>query len=429
MSSRTLHLIVGIALTGSATAVPLQDEGETKDALFLDISIDAAMAKAKESDKLLLLAWMKTWEPESKKLDQFTWADPAVRVWVREHTVPVQIDGEADLALPAKFRITSYPTTLIMRNDGVEAARLIGYLDPQEFVLEAEVAMAGRVGATLTEAPDGELANDPMSWIAFANTISGDKSRATEVVEAYLWALDNGEEHQPGFRAAYLEFLLKRIAAYKHKTLLAKRALVERRDAITEAMLSGAASAVQAREIGRFNYWLRQEDQGISLFRQLKSAGDARKEIRAAFFEEVLPTLAAYKLYDAILEEGADVQARLRQQAEEYLLLASSPTANISKVHEQRTKFVSDCADFYEALLATGHGEDAEAVKEILIETVPTGRSFAQLMQKAGRLEQFKLVQALGEEAMERLPEGRTRLVETALRNYSTKAGKIQLKR
>ena len=198
---------------------------------------------------------------------------------------------------------------------------------------------------------------------------------------------------------------------------------------IAQAMLAGTAPPVYAHELARFNYWLRREDQALALFRELRAAGDARSEIRAQLFGEILPILCAHELYDQIMQEAGDIQARLQQQAEAYLEFSSSPTANPSRVQKLRKKFVTDCASFYETLLATGRGEDAESVKALLTTTVPTARSYALLIQKAGRLELFKLAQAIGDEAMEELPEGRTRPVETALRNYTQKAGKIKLKR
>lgn len=420
-------LLLGAALLPSAS---VRATPPVADAPFLDLSIDAAMERAREENKLLMIFWSVDWEPECRRLGT-TWRDADVRAWCAERTVAIEVDGENDLTLPSRFNVKIYPTVLFVRPDGQEAARIVGYRGPQEFLRTAHAELEGREKGA--QRPEGERAQDPMAWIAFANTIFKDPRHATEACQAYLWALDNGEEYEPGFRRQYFEFLVQRIASLKSKTEIARGALLDRRNEVARAMIQGEADDAAPGELVSLNYWSRRPTNSLLVYDQLAGRGERQEALRAGLFELILEDLAAQRRYDDILAGIGDPLAHVQRLADEYAKRAEeasseegeggegADTEDLIEVQEARTRLVTHAINVYEALLASGRGADAAKVFDVLAGQVTTGHTFALAMQRASRLELWDLVDGLAERGRQVLTResGLDRL-ETAYRNHAS---------
>ena len=64
-----------------------------------------------------------------KQLDRTTWKDQRVRDWLSSEAVCLKVDAEKDVSVAEKYRINVYPTVLLLRPDGTEIDRLVGYRD------------------------------------------------------------------------------------------------------------------------------------------------------------------------------------------------------------------------------------------------------------------------------------------------------------
>ena len=63
-------------------------------------------------------------------MDSGTLSDAKVDAFVREHYVAVRIEKEHQTAAFDRLHIKDFPSTILLRPDGTEVARLPGYLAP-----------------------------------------------------------------------------------------------------------------------------------------------------------------------------------------------------------------------------------------------------------------------------------------------------------
>ena len=76
-------------------------------------------------------------------MDSGTLSDATVDAFVRERFIAVRIEKEHQQAAFESLNIKDFPSTLLLRPDRTEVARLPGVLSPQEFV-EKVGAAAGK---------------------------------------------------------------------------------------------------------------------------------------------------------------------------------------------------------------------------------------------------------------------------------------------
>lgn len=76
-------------------------------------------------------------------MDSRTLSDAKVDAFVRENFVAVRIEKENQPAAFESLRVKSFPSTILLRPDRTEVARIPGDLSPDEFVEKVKAA-AGR---------------------------------------------------------------------------------------------------------------------------------------------------------------------------------------------------------------------------------------------------------------------------------------------
>ena len=144
------------------------DEG-----LFRDLSLDRARQTAAEGGKrFVLVDFYTVWCGPCKKLDETTWKDQDVRDWLSKEAVCLKVDAEKDEPLAGKYRINVYPTVLLLRPDGTEIDRLVGYRDAKTFLADAREALAGNDSLTRARKKlEGANANDPMLRMSYGDAL------------------------------------------------------------------------------------------------------------------------------------------------------------------------------------------------------------------------------------------------------------------
>lgn len=55
-----------------------------------------------------------------------------------------KVNAEKDTVTAARYRVKSYPTIMVLKNDGSEIDRVVGYYHPREFMDQVEDYLAGR---------------------------------------------------------------------------------------------------------------------------------------------------------------------------------------------------------------------------------------------------------------------------------------------
>src|SRR5258708_1224581 len=107
---------------------------------FSDLSFDAASKKAAQSGKIVFVDFYTTWCGPCRLLDKRTWTDAAVIQALEQKTVALRLDAEKETELAARYRIEAYPTVVLIKPDGTELDRLVGYRDPKTFLVDFTAA-------------------------------------------------------------------------------------------------------------------------------------------------------------------------------------------------------------------------------------------------------------------------------------------------
>lgn len=85
-----------------------------------------AKNQAKESNKRMFLDFETTWCGPCKTMDQWVYTADTV-INALKNLVPVKIDGDENKELVKKYKVTGYPTLIVLNLDGTEKARAVGY--------------------------------------------------------------------------------------------------------------------------------------------------------------------------------------------------------------------------------------------------------------------------------------------------------------
>src|SRR5580658_8830436 len=111
---------------------------------FADLSFEAASKHASQTGKIVLVDFYTTWCGPCKMLDKNTWTDAAVIQLLEQKTVALRIDAEKEAALSKRYKIEAYPSVLLIKPDGTEIDRLVGYKEPKAFMEDFNAALAGK---------------------------------------------------------------------------------------------------------------------------------------------------------------------------------------------------------------------------------------------------------------------------------------------
>src|SRR5271157_5805856 len=131
---------------------------------FSDLTFDAASKKAGQTGKIVLVDFYTTWCAPCKLLEKNTLTDAEVIKVLEQKTVALRLDAEKETNLAKLYKIDTYPSVLLVKPDGTELDRLVGYRDAKTFLADFNASLSGR--DSLTRAKEELTAagtNDPMA--------------------------------------------------------------------------------------------------------------------------------------------------------------------------------------------------------------------------------------------------------------------------
>lgn len=98
-------------------------------------SYDQMLARAKQENKYIFIDFFTTWCGPCKRMDEKTFTDAKVQDLLNS-MIAADWDAEKDpwIDLAKKYRVSAYPTLIVIGPDGKEVDRHLGYLDPAEFI-------------------------------------------------------------------------------------------------------------------------------------------------------------------------------------------------------------------------------------------------------------------------------------------------------
>jgi thiol-disulfide isomerase/thioredoxin len=382
-----------IACGTAAAAMARAEEGP-----FRDVTLDRARQAAMDGGKrFVLVDFFTVWCGPCKKLDETTWKDQQVRDWLSSEAVCLKVDAEKDVPLAEKYRINVYPTVLLLRPDGSEIDRLVGYRDAKTFLADARDALAGNDSLSRARKKlEGADANNPQLRMSYGDALA-QKGRAEDALSEYLWCFDHGLEHRPAFAGVRLSFLLSKIVQLGQSHPAALDELRKRRDAAAKDIEAKRADFNAAMSFTALNSSLGEPQQTLALFDRIKADKSQPAMVHDLLLAKAIDQLLAAKRYKEVLA-GADAREKVRERVAQ---------------HEQQKKFFPDDqglrtfmrrqvsvdgAKYYEALLGSGDQAGAADVAATLVAFDPTD-AYPPLIAAANRAGASDAVKALTEAA------------------------------
>lgn len=360
------------------------------DDVFSTKTFDDACAAAAKEKKIVLVDFYTTWCGPCKRLDATTWQDKDVQKWLTEKTISLKIDAEKQRELAKKYDVKAYPTILLLKPDGTEVDRLVGYKDAEEFLDEANSALAGKdaVARAKEKMKGGE--EDPTKRMRYADTLAM-KGRKQEALEEYLWCFDHGLE-SPGFYGVRLSFLLSSIHRLGGSYPPAIKALEERRDNAEKLLLAEPSSAgadvhQAAIDFSALNEQLNASARTLVVYDKLKSRPKC-KEARRAMFGKLLDELIEAKRYKDVMEDVGDLDVALDHLFEPYnqaKAYFADKDKGQSPLDYMRKSAIEQCGKYYEAALGASQADDADDIIEKLLDFDNTKSTYRKLMRHALR--------------------------------------------
>src|SRR5262249_48532222 len=139
-----------------------------------------------------------------------------------------------------RYKINAYPTLLLLKADGTEVDRIVGYRAPAKFMEEFNAGVAGkpalvRAAEAVASVPAGGR-DAVQARYSCAKTLA-QNSKYQDALEQYLWCYDEGMIKEASFAGVRVSFLTRDLGQLAAKYPPAREALTVRRDAAKARLL------------------------------------------------------------------------------------------------------------------------------------------------------------------------------------------------
>ena len=126
-------MCLGAFLFGNAQEV-------SKGIKFEASKFDQVLTKAKADDKLVFLNISTSWCPPCKRMAKDVFPMESVGNYFNKNFVNLKVDAEKGegIALAKRYKITGYPTFLLLNSSGDVVGRLVGGAAPNDFIAKIE---------------------------------------------------------------------------------------------------------------------------------------------------------------------------------------------------------------------------------------------------------------------------------------------------
>lgn len=269
-------ILLGTTLAPAAESMPIANG--------LAATFTAACNQAAKEGKGVLLEFFSYNSVESKMLRDNVLASPAVKVLTDKSWILVSSELERDSALRGRFAVAHAPTLILLRSDGTEVDRLVGYAQPDELVRALKAAGEGK--SLLDELIAN--ANNPTTsleaHLALAAAYFKRGQSATALAELTT-CLDRATAQGPDRK--FLKIILTRLAALGATQPAALDALRTRRDTLekTPTLPSDSVLVLIA-----FNDVLKEPNRSVDFYLKLPVESPLRQQLFSAIFLQLVET-------------------------------------------------------------------------------------------------------------------------------------------
>jgi len=162
------------------------------DIRFLRGSLSEATAKAEAEKKPVMIDFITDWCRWCDTLDARTYSDQRVAEFVNASIVPIKIDAEKGegIDIAKKYGVSAYPTIVVIKANGDEIDRILGYVPAEPFLNTITDYVQGRNTIGTLRADLGKTPNDPALNYAMALKYQ-DRNDAVRAAEHFQKVLDN----------------------------------------------------------------------------------------------------------------------------------------------------------------------------------------------------------------------------------------------
>ncbi len=259
---------------------------------FRDFAFDAALKEAAKEKKVVFIDFFTTWCGPCKLLDRTTWQDAGVAALLKEKTIPLKIDAEKESALAERFKLDGYPTLLLVRPDGTELGRMLGYMDAAKFTTEFRQALAGktavmRAESTVAKAGAGGGGEPLQARYELAQALARE-GKPAEALKEYLWLYDDGMRKAPAFAGVRNSFLLDSIATLGQTHPPALEALRGRREEARKRFEADPNDASLVGDLAGLNRALHDERLTLDLYEKSSAGSLGRLALGRFVFDQLL---------------------------------------------------------------------------------------------------------------------------------------------
>ncbi len=277
---------------------------------FWNLNFAHAATRAAAEQKIVFIDFYTTWCGPCKELDRTTWLDPQVIELLQTKAVALKIDAEKEADLATRYKIAAYPTLLLLKPDGTEIDRIVGYRPAGKFIEAFNAGLAGKGSAARAQeavtnavTPDSKV----KARYELGQSLAGQGRHAEALVE-FLWCYDEGMAQAPAYAGVRNSFLLGDIEELADAHPPARAALVERRDRLQQAFLANPGDRRAPRDLGALNHALGEDDKTLALLDQLPATDKNRRALGMS----VLPLLLKARRHaDALSVQPYDQMVRM----------------------------------------------------------------------------------------------------------------------
>lgn len=148
--------VIGLALVATLTTAEAALVSEEGHAGYYT-TLDEGLKVASEKKQPLLIKFFTDWCEWCVTLDTVVMVDPVAISFFQDEVVLVKINAEVDTLIAQKYRVSGYPTNVLLGTDGEEIDRIIGYHPTEEFLgsLRDFSKGIGTLGDMLARAKNG----------------------------------------------------------------------------------------------------------------------------------------------------------------------------------------------------------------------------------------------------------------------------------
>lgn len=129
-------VVLSVLLGGMTFVNHLEASVTTTTQVNWIFDIDEGLLKSQNDQKFLLLNFYADWCGWCLRLDQDTYGNTTVALFLNENLICVNIDVETNGALTHTYQVSTIPLVVLLSDTGDELRRIVGYRSPSAFLEE-----------------------------------------------------------------------------------------------------------------------------------------------------------------------------------------------------------------------------------------------------------------------------------------------------